>query len=111
MKLTIGIDFTSAARERAGIGRYARELIRALARIDLDNRYILFVPRDVEYPPAELPRMGRLTVGETPEFLSSGGVVSFYLRDNQVRFEIDPGAARLAGVRINAHVLQLGALR
>ena len=42
----IGIDFTSASRERAGIGRYARELIRALARLDHTNRYVLFVPRD-----------------------------------------------------------------
>ncbi len=46
MRLTIGIDFTSAVRERAGIGRYARELIRALARLDHANRYILFVPRN-----------------------------------------------------------------
>ncbi|MBI5650969.1 MAG: glycosyltransferase family 4 protein [Chloroflexi bacterium] len=42
----IGIDFTSAVRERAGIGRYARELIRALARLDRKNRYVLLVPRD-----------------------------------------------------------------
>lgn len=46
MQLRIGIDFTSASRERAGIGRYARELIRALARLDQANRYTLFVPRD-----------------------------------------------------------------
>ncbi len=46
MPLRIGIDFTSAARERAGIGRYARELIRALARLDDTNHYVLFVPRD-----------------------------------------------------------------
>lgn len=44
--MRIGIDFTSAARERAGIGRYARELVRALARIDRTNQYVLFVPRD-----------------------------------------------------------------
>lgn len=44
--MRIGIDFTSAARERAGIGRYARELIRALARLDHANQYVLFVPRD-----------------------------------------------------------------
>jgi len=44
--MRIGIDFTSATRERAGIGRYARELIRALARLDRENRYSLFVPRD-----------------------------------------------------------------
>ncbi|MBI4789923.1 MAG: glycosyltransferase family 4 protein [Chloroflexi bacterium] len=46
MQLKIGIDFTSAARERAGIGRYARELVRALARRDRLNEYLLFVPRD-----------------------------------------------------------------
>lgn len=46
MPLNIGIDFTSASRERAGIGRYARELIRALGRHDHTNRYALFVPRD-----------------------------------------------------------------
>ncbi|MBI3740413.1 MAG: glycosyltransferase family 4 protein [Chloroflexi bacterium] len=46
MRLHIGIDFTSAARERAGIGRYARELVRALSRVDAENAYVLFVPRD-----------------------------------------------------------------
>ncbi|MCI0478086.1 MAG: hypothetical protein L0Y55_17730, partial [Anaerolineales bacterium] len=46
MRLRIGIDFTSASRERAGIGRYARELIRALSRLDHANQYVLFVPRD-----------------------------------------------------------------
>ncbi|MDE3087958.1 MAG: glycosyltransferase family 4 protein [Chloroflexota bacterium] len=44
--MRIGIDYTAAVRERAGIGRYARELIRALARIDQTNAYVLFVPRD-----------------------------------------------------------------
>lgn len=44
--MRLGIDFTSASRERAGIGRYARELIRALSRIDQTNQYVLFVPRD-----------------------------------------------------------------
>ncbi len=51
--MRIGIDFTSAVRERAGIGRYARELIRALARCDHANAYALFVPRDAR---AELLR-------------------------------------------------------
>ncbi len=44
--MRIGIDFTSAARERAGIGRYARDLIRALSRLDRVNLYRLFVPLD-----------------------------------------------------------------
>ncbi len=41
--LRIGIDYTSAVRQRAGIGRYTRNLIRALAELDADNLYTLFV--------------------------------------------------------------------
>ncbi|MBI3912988.1 MAG: glycosyltransferase family 4 protein [Chloroflexi bacterium] len=44
--MRIGIDFTAASRERAGIGRYARELVRALSSVDRANQYVLFVPRD-----------------------------------------------------------------
>jgi len=78
---------------------------------DVKRCHILFVPRDAEFSIAELAQAGRLTVGETAKFLASGGIISFYIQDHQVRFEIDPGAADRAGVRINAHVLQLGALR
>jgi glycosyltransferase involved in cell wall biosynthesis len=53
--MRIGIDYTSAVRQRAGIGRYTRGLIRALAQIDGDNRYILFSagrgPETERWPP------------------------------------------------------------
>jgi glycosyltransferase involved in cell wall biosynthesis len=39
--MRIGIDYTAAVRQQAGIGRYARSLIRALSRLDHDNRYLL----------------------------------------------------------------------
>lgn len=39
--LRIGIDYTAAARETAGIGRYARELIHAILRVDAHNTYVL----------------------------------------------------------------------
>ncbi|MBI4670380.1 MAG: glycosyltransferase family 4 protein [Chloroflexi bacterium] len=44
--MNIAIDYTSAARQRAGIGRYTRSLIRALAQLDATNQYALYVPRD-----------------------------------------------------------------
>ena len=47
--MRIGIDYTSAARQRAGIGRYTRSLINALARLDTTNQYALYVPRDAQY--------------------------------------------------------------
>jgi glycosyltransferase involved in cell wall biosynthesis len=48
MSLRIGIDYTAAVRQGAGIGRYTRGLVQALARLDQENRYTLFTPHDSE---------------------------------------------------------------
>jgi glycosyltransferase involved in cell wall biosynthesis len=48
MSLRIGIDYTAAVRQGAGIGRYTRGLVQALARLDRENRYTLFMPHDSE---------------------------------------------------------------
>jgi glycosyltransferase involved in cell wall biosynthesis len=45
--LRIGIDYTPAVKQGAGIGRYTRGLIDALARLDDENRYTLVVANDV----------------------------------------------------------------
>lgn len=42
MPLTVGFDATAAARQDAGIGRYARELLRALTRRDDEYRFRIF---------------------------------------------------------------------
>jgi len=47
--MNIAVDYTSAARQRAGIGRYTRSLLRALAAQDSVNAYALYVPRDALY--------------------------------------------------------------
>ncbi len=39
--MRIGIDFTPAITQGAGIGRYTRNLIAALARLDTDDRFTL----------------------------------------------------------------------
>jgi glycosyltransferase involved in cell wall biosynthesis len=46
--MQIAIDYTPAGAQAAGIGRYARELIAALARADRANRYTLFSAREIE---------------------------------------------------------------
>ncbi len=48
-----------------------------------------------------------LTVGETPGFLESGGMVRFLLEDNRVRFEINLDAADAAGLKIGSRLLIL----
>jgi glycosyltransferase involved in cell wall biosynthesis len=41
--MRIGIDYTAAVQQGAGIGRYTRNLVRALADHDSRNRYTLFL--------------------------------------------------------------------
>ncbi len=55
--MRIGIDYTAAVRQGAGIGRYTRELVRSLAELDRDHDYVLFAAAsgqrlaDVGWPP------------------------------------------------------------
>ena len=54
--MRIGIDYTAAVRQGAGIGRYTRELIGALPAIDGENTYRLFVAgRGVRGSPPSAP--------------------------------------------------------
>jgi glycosyltransferase involved in cell wall biosynthesis len=48
----IGIDYTAAYEQGGGIGRYVRELVAALARLDADTPYRLFVAGAGQLPPA-----------------------------------------------------------
>jgi len=59
----IGINFTAALRQQAGIGRYTRGLVDALTRLDRKNQYTLVVTSDspLERLPA-LPDNFRLKV-------------------------------------------------
>jgi glycosyltransferase involved in cell wall biosynthesis len=53
----IGIDYTSAVRQGAGIGRLTRNIVAELARIDRGNEYALLVQgRKLPYPPRNLDR-------------------------------------------------------
>ena len=42
--MRIGIDYTAAVNQGAGIGRYARQMTDALLALDQENEYLLFVP-------------------------------------------------------------------
>ena len=39
--MRIGIDYTAAVRQGAGIGRYTRHLVHALLELDQQNEYVL----------------------------------------------------------------------
>lgn len=48
-----------------------------------------------------------VTVGETAEFTAKGGIIRFFVRERKVAFEINPGAAERAGLRISSRLLSL----
>jgi glycosyltransferase involved in cell wall biosynthesis len=59
--MRIGIDYTSAVHQGAGIGRYTRQLVTALLELDRHNEYVLLVsgraktPQDASKPPLVPP--------------------------------------------------------
>jgi hypothetical protein len=48
-----------------------------------------------------------LTVGDSPDFLSSGGIINFLLKDKRIRFEVNLAAARKARLTISSELLRL----
>jgi glycosyltransferase involved in cell wall biosynthesis len=56
--MRIGVDYSAAVWQGAGIGRYSRALIEALLRIDRKNDYVLLYPRG--FPGRPAPFLGHL---------------------------------------------------
>lgn len=52
-----------------------------------------------------------LSVGDTSDFISEGGVVDLCVENGKVRVEIDAHAARQRNLRISAHLLGLAKVR
>ena len=48
-----------------------------------------------------------LTVGETANFLTDGGMIRFHLEDNKIRFDINLGASDLSHLKISSRLLLL----
>ncbi len=68
--MRIGVDYTAGVKQKAGIGRYTREIISHLARIDKDNSYTLLVPADAPVP-SGLPGNFRVSRLPLPERLAT----------------------------------------
>jgi hypothetical protein len=48
-----------------------------------------------------------LTVGEDADFARTGGVIRVFVEDSRVRFEVNPDAARSAGLGLSSQLLKL----
>ena len=56
---------------------------------------------------ATLRSAGVLTVGESPQFGQLGGMITFVIEADRVRFEINQAAAGRAGLKLSAQLLKL----
>lgn len=81
---------------------------------ELAGTHILFVGRGEPENLGELLEVARvnaaLAVGESDGFALRGGVINFFTRDKKLRFEINPEAARRAGLQISSRLLRLAVL-
>jgi len=78
---------------------------------DLRRVHLLFVPEgEVGRGANELKALRNapvLVVGETPNFTSQFGTISFFLAGSNIRFEISPDAAKRSRITISSQLLQL----
>ena len=86
--------------------------VRKLAKAgDARSAHAVFVDATAEAELGELiaisSEAGVLTVGESPQFVASGGIINFTIEGDRVRFEINQAAGERAGLRISAQLLKL----
>jgi hypothetical protein len=78
---------------------------------DLKDCQMIFVSKSEEAKIAtilaSLEGTNILTVGETEGFAKKGGGIGFVIEGDKVRFEINPGAARRAGLGFDLRLLRL----
>ena len=78
---------------------------------ELGACHILFIARSESRLIPEvlepLHKAGVLTVADIDQFAKSGGVIGFTMDNGRIRFEINLGAARRAGLRISSRLLGL----
>lgn len=91
----------------------AREIVvRRLKGIPgLENCHILFIGTSesgrITQVLHALKNTAVLTVGETEGFLRGGGIISFFVEDNKIRFEINVDNAERSGLKISSRLLKL----
>jgi hypothetical protein len=112
---TVGEDLFHGALETTVAGKAIGARVISVLHLkfdaDMTNCQILFVGQaQSKRIPTLLAGLGKapvLTVGETADFLGTGGMIRFLLQDDKVRFEINLDAAKSANLRISSRLLIL----
>lgn len=73
--------------------------------------HILYVGEDMDTAASDVAASvdgaNVFTVSDRRGFAANGGIANFIRADNKIRFEINPGAAKSAGLKISSRLLRL----
>ncbi|MCC5021548.1 MAG: YfiR family protein [Candidatus Synoicihabitans palmerolidicus] len=79
--------------------------------LETDPPHILFVPENSEPIPSALLRKLAaahvLVIGESPDFAARYGIIGLVPRDDQLRFQVNVGAAKRAGLVLSGQLARL----
>ena len=74
-RLRVGIDYSPAVNQQAGIGRYTRSIVAELAELDQENEYVLFYPsRNLNqevFAPPKSPNFQRVEIPVSNQSLNA----------------------------------------
>ncbi len=72
---------------------------------------LIYIPHTEKKRAAEtiesLATAGVLTVGESEEFSRAGGMITFVIENDKVRFEIDMDSVDRSGIKVSAQLQKL----
>lgn len=78
---------------------------------DVAGCQVLYLPARPDHHPHDLLHAAVakpiLTISDDGSFLDDGGIIQLRLVSGRLRFDVDAGAARRAGLRISSQLLQL----
>ena len=109
---TIGQDNVADALDGVLRGKAVQGkklVVRKVGKGETDHCAILYLAKSEQEHVGALVKgvkEGTLTVGESKNLLSSGGMINF-ISGEKVAFEINLGAAEKAGFKVNAQLLRL----
>lgn len=96
------------------IGTHGVAVLRVHDASQLRHCQMAFISPSEKTPVQAVLQMLRganvLLVGETPGFASAGGAIQFEMRNNRIRFSINPGAAQRAGLQVSSKLLSLATI-
>ena len=106
-----GARFDEAVKKETVRGRTV-QLKRAKDLAELAECQIIFISASESRRLPELLQAlagkGILSVADEPGFAGRGGMIGFIKEAGKIRFEINPGAAEKAGLKVSSKLLQVG---